>query len=123
MMRRVRGVFATTFTWGAAWAIGGLALGSLALASLRSKLPSDMLLSDVLIQSTLRWGLFGALSGAALAIIAARLARRDESFESIVMRHVRRCVRRRIPPARTPIQRVTGATDSHSPVPSAEQAE
>ena len=88
MMRRIRGVFGMALTWGVAWAIGGFALGGVALVFVRSELPSDMLLIDLLIQATLRWGLFGALSGAAFAITAARLAGRGQSVESLSMENV-----------------------------------
>ena len=87
-MQRTRGILGTALTWGVAWAVGGLTLASVALPFLRSRLPSDILLSDVLIQGTLRWGLFGALSGTLFAITASRLAGRGESVESLSMENV-----------------------------------
>ena len=88
MMQRIRGVFGTALTWGATWAIAGLAQVSVALAFFHPILPTHILLSDVLIQAPLGWGLFGALSGTAFAITTTRLARRGESVESLSMENV-----------------------------------
>src|SRR5450631_3765896 len=90
MTRRLRGVLGIALTWGAVWAFGGFALNSLMLPFLRSGPLSDTSFTDVLVQVTLRWGLFGAVSGAAFAVILSRLTRRGETLESLSMQSVTR---------------------------------
>jgi hypothetical protein len=63
-LRRLRGVIGTAVTWGTSWAAVGLALGSIALRFV----PPGVLPADALLQTTMRWGILGAVSGASFAI-------------------------------------------------------
>jgi hypothetical protein len=78
--RRVRGVLGMALLWGASWALVGLTIVSVALRFVpaRTYLPRD-----IVLQNTLGWGVFGAISGAVFAIALSLAERRARSLDAL----------------------------------------
>jgi hypothetical protein len=83
--RRVRGVLGTALVWGASWGLVGLAIVSVAL---RLAPASVHLPRHIMLQNTLAWGVFGAVSGAVFAIALSFAERRAQSLDTLSVERV-----------------------------------
>ncbi|MEP6729074.1 MAG: hypothetical protein ABJE10_00485 [bacterium] len=84
MNRRLRGMFGMALTWGVAWAIVGLTLAGVAWLFV----PRGVLPRGVVLGATMRWGVFGAVSGAAFALVLSFAERRKHSLDALSMERV-----------------------------------
>lgn len=81
MLRRLRGVLGTALTWGAGWTVIGSVIGGAQVLALRTAgSPIPMTLSRFIVLVTLRWAVFGAISGALFALVLWYAGRRVASL-------------------------------------------